>query len=148
MMTVIPSDTDFESTLLFESPPEAVFDTLVTPSAFADWWMPATGSADEDGELTFLWGDAGTVVRIDSAPRPSAVSWTVLSCGAPLEDWVGTTISFTIEATASGGSRVRFRHAGLAQLECFGQCRKGWEQYLPALVGLVDEAHSRRAVAS
>jgi steroid delta-isomerase-like uncharacterized protein len=51
---------------------------------------------------------------------------------------VGTTVGFDL--TASGnGTELRFQHHGLtAQLECFEDCRAGWNQYLASLVDYVD----------
>ena len=137
-MTTLTSSTDYETTIPFTAAPEAVFETLTTTEAFADWWRPATGTAGEGGELTLTMSKTMTlVVRVDVARRPSLVTWTVLSCSAPMEDWNGTTIHFAIEPAAGGGSHLAFRHAGLAQLDCFDQCRAGWERHLPALATLL-----------
>jgi len=134
-------DADFEATMTFNSPPAAVFEALTTASGLASWWAPVSGSGLAGGELTFVFGGQPVVMRVDEAERPSVVRWTTVA-SEPLPDWVGTVISFDISPDQNGGSRLHFRHAGLTpRLECFTECRKGWEQYLPSLVGYVDSGH-------
>jgi uncharacterized protein YndB with AHSA1/START domain len=129
---------DFESTLTFKSPVEAVFDALTTLSSLASWWMPVSGSGMDGGELTFVFGEGSVVMRVDKAVRPATVTWTSLACGL-LPEWVGTTISFEISQGEQGGSGLQFRHAGLTpQLECYDLCSLGWRTYLASLVGYVD----------
>jgi uncharacterized protein YndB with AHSA1/START domain len=130
------TDADFVSTFQFKSPIDTVFAALTDPSRLSRWWTNASGSGAQGGELTFFFGDEQLIVRVDKANR-SIVQWIPLVC-TPEPDWVGTTITFTLSQIQNGGSQIDFRHAGLAQLECFDSCRKGWQQYLPSLVNYVD----------
>ena len=132
-------DDHYTATALFESPADAVFDALTTPSSLTGWWMGASGSGLEGGTLTFRFGEEGALVmRVDKAEAASLVEWTVLA-SEPLDDWVGTTVRFEIGPTETSGTLVRFEHVGLTpQLECFDMCIQGWGQYLPSLVGYVD----------
>jgi uncharacterized protein YndB with AHSA1/START domain len=138
-------DADFESTLLLKASVEVIFEALTTPSGLAGWWTGVTGSGLEGGELRFVFGgeraqtgDDPLVIRVDKAERPSVVRWTVLAY-EPLEDWVGTNISFDVSPAETGGSRLHFRHSGLTpRLECFNDCRKGWDHFLRSLVDYVD----------
>jgi uncharacterized protein YndB with AHSA1/START domain len=133
------SDGDYTATAVFESPADAVFNALTTPSSLTGWWMDASGSGIEGGALTFRWGAEGALVmRVDAARRAEFVEWTTLA-SEPVNDWVGTTVRFEISPTDTGGTRLEFRHIGLTpQLECFDMCRQGWDHYLPSLVGYVD----------
>ncbi|MGI8689070.1 MAG: SRPBCC family protein, partial [Thermomicrobiales bacterium] len=132
-------DADFEATVSFTSPADAVFDALTTPSGLTGWWMKASGSGLAGGELTFVNDDNSVVVRVDTAERPSVVRWTVLAAFGPFEDWLGMTISFDVSPDEGGGARLHFRHTGLTpQLECFDTCSAGWNHYLPRLVAYVD----------
>ncbi len=134
-------DTDFEATVSFTSPADAVFDALTTPSGLTGWWMKASGSGLVGGELTFVSDGGSVVMRVDTAERPSVVRWTVLASPEPFEDWVGTTISFDISPNESGGLRLHLRHTGLTpQLECFDTCRAGWNSSLASLVNYVDSS--------
>lgn len=135
-------DTDFEATVSFTSPADAIFDALTTPAGLTGWWMKASGSSLTGGELTFVYDNDdnhSVVMRVDEAARPSVVRWTVLAASEPFGDWVGTTISFDISPNESGGSRLHLQHTGLTpQLECFDTCRAGWNQSLSSLVNYVD----------
>jgi len=130
---------DYTATALFESAADAVFDAVTATASLTDWWMDASGSGLEGGSLTFRWGTEGALVmRVDAAERATRVEWTVLA-SEPVNDWVGTKVRFEISPTATGGSRLDFRHIGLTpQLECYDMCRQGWDHYLPSLVGYVD----------
>jgi uncharacterized protein YndB with AHSA1/START domain len=135
------TDADFVSTIHFKSPVDRVFAALTDPARLSSWWVKASGSGLQGGELTFLFPVEKLVVRVDRANR-SIVQWSPLVC-EPLPDWVGTTITFTLSETRNGGSQLDFRHAGLAQLACFEMCREGWEYYLPSLVDYVDTGTGR-----
>ena len=137
--------SDYDKTLTFDASPDVVFDALTTTDGLSGWWVPVTGSGLEGGELRFQFGHGTKVTRVDQAERPSAVRWSVLRC-EPAPDWEGTTISFDISATADGGSRLEFRHAGLVpELECYSMCSQGWDYYLPSLVDFVDTGQGRPA---
>ena len=129
-------EADFVATLQFKSPVDRVLTALTDPTRLSRWWVEASGSGLQGGELTFLFPVEKLIIRVDEA-NGSIVQWTPLVC-EPLPDWVGTTITFTFGQTKTGGSQLEFRHAGLAQLECFDLCRQGWEHYLPRLVEYVD----------
>lgn len=132
-------EAGYESAVTLRSPAGAVFDALTTPSGLAGWWCSnVSGNGLAGGELTFLFDGAPLVMRVDEAERPSMVRWTTL-VSEPLPDWVGTTVSFEISPDDDGGSRVRFRHAGLTpQLDCFDFCAHQWAGYLASLAGYVD----------
>jgi len=142
LATVTQPEPDFEATVAFLSPPPAVFEALTTADGLSSWWVPASGSGLAGGELVFVMGTARVLMRVDEADPPSAVTWTNLVC-EPLPDWVGTTISFAVTPDDKGGSRLRFRHRGLKELDCFDQCRAGWNRYFPSLVDHVDTGHGR-----
>jgi hypothetical protein len=120
---------DYTSQLTLAASADAVFDALTTVEGLAGWWTAVTGDGLTGGELTFSFGPAAqAVMRVDAAERGVGVRWTPLSC--VLEDWVGTTLHFDIEPRAAGGTELRFRHAGLAQLECFDECRTSWDHFI------------------
>jgi uncharacterized protein YndB with AHSA1/START domain len=134
-----PQDLDYESAVTLRSPAGAVFDALTTPSGLAGWWCSVvSGTGLAGGELTFLFDGAPVVMRVEQAERPSVVRWTTL-VSEPLPDWVGTTVSFEISRDDNGGTRVKFRHAGLTpRLDCFDFCAQQWAGYLASLAGYVD----------
>jgi len=72
-------------------------------------------------------------MQVTRAERPGLVEWMCLGYD-PLPDWAGTTIHFSIEPGPNGGSRLAFRHAGLTpRLECWNDCKSGWDQALASL---------------
>jgi uncharacterized protein YndB with AHSA1/START domain len=137
-MTTIPTTTqDFRSTKNFAAAPDDVFSALTDIDALTNWWAPAAGGAKAGDTLRFLMGDAEVVMQVVQAERPSHVRWNVLVC-EPAADWVGTSITFDIEAVDTG-SQLHFQHHGLTpSLECFEMCHAGWTKYLASLVQYVD----------
>jgi uncharacterized protein YndB with AHSA1/START domain len=108
-----------------------VFDALTTLHALGAWWTPVEGSGLAGGELTFTFGPGSTaVMRVDAAERGVGVVWTNIAC--MMDDWVGTSIHFDLKATPSGGTELKFRHAGLTpKLECYNDCKSGWDHFIP-----------------
>ncbi len=128
---------DFRSTKTFASDPDAVFSALTDIDALTGWWTPAGGSAAGGDTLAFLMGDKEVVMCVDEAERPSRVRWSVLVC-EPVEDWVGTTITFDLAGSPTG-TELRFQHHGLNPgLECYEMCHDGWTRHLASLVDYVD----------
>lgn|SRR5487761_667108 len=137
-LAAVKGSGDYRTTVLFASPPDAVFDAVTSVDGLARWWAPVTGSGTAGGELRFAFGTLGAKrTRVDEASRPARVSWTVL-VSEPLPDWAGTQITFDM-APAAGGSVLYFSHHGLTpQLDCFAMCYAGWTQFLASLVDYVD----------
>ena len=131
-------DQDYESQLTLEASADAVFDALTTVEGLAAWWTPVTGDGLAGGELTFSFGpEAQAVMRVDAAERGVGVSWTSVACVQ--EDWVGTTLHFDLGAAPEGGTELHFRHAGLTpRLECFTDCKSGWDHFIPSLRAYVE----------
>ena len=131
-------DQDYESRLTLTASTDAVFDALTTIEGLAGWWAPVTGDGLTGGELTFKFDPAAPVVmRVDAADRGVEVRWT--NVANHLEDWVGTTLHFDLEAMPAGGTELRFRHAGLTpRLECFSDCKNGWDHFIPSLRSYVE----------
>lgn len=129
---------------------DQVLAALTDPDQILAWWTSFT-SAERAGDEIRLFMNRSTAPLVLQVRRPSAheVAWAVTSCDF-LADWVGTTPTFTVSAAADGSSDVTFHHVGLGPaLECFEQCRAGWDHFLPSLrryldtgVGLADHPRS------
>jgi hypothetical protein len=126
-------DQDYRSHLTLTASADAVFDALTTTEGLSAWWTQTTGNGLAGGELTFTFRpDSEAVMRVDRAERGVGVQWTNVAC--MMDDWVGTTLHFDIEALPNGGTELRFRHAGLTpRLECFTDCQSGWDHFIPSL---------------
>ncbi len=131
-------DQDYESRLTLNASADIVFDALTTVEGLAGWWTPVTGVGLTGGELRFSFAPgANAVMRVDAAERGVEVRWTTLACH--LQDWVGTTVHFDLEATQAGGTELHFCHAGLTpRLECFSDCKSGWDHFIPSLQAYVE----------
>ncbi|HMD45349.1 MAG TPA: SRPBCC domain-containing protein [Acidimicrobiales bacterium] len=112
-----------------------VFRALTTIEGLTGWWASsATGSAGAGGRFDLGFGGLGETItmQVDRAQPPAVVTWTCLRHSG-LPDWDGTTITFEL-APEAGGTGLDFRHVGLVpDLECYGQCRAGWERFLSSL---------------
>ena len=146
------SGADYESVVLFDAPPESVFEALTTVAGLAGWWAPVSGSGAEGGEMCFVFTGAAHVeglmlaeepllIRVDTARRPSNVRWTVLEC-ALLPDWVGTSLRFELAPHGIGGCQLRFRHQGLTpRLENYAAYTSAWKDHLASLHDYVECGH-------
>lgn len=139
---------DLQIVLEVSASPEAVFEALATTSGLSGWWAPATGSAGSGGDLVFTFGEHPVRFRVTDADRPTRVRWQTVECDV-LPDWVGTSITFDLSPTATGGTTVRFRHAGLVpQLPCYEQCSHDWAHFLHASLVAYVETGSGHPVGS
>lgn len=125
------ADQDYAVRIVTSKPPAEVFEALTTLESLSGWWTPASGSAAAGGEITFTFGpNAKAVMHVDVAEPGVSVRWTTLEC--IVEDWVGTSQEFELQALPGGGTAVTFRHVGLTpKLECWEDCQSGWDHFLP-----------------
>ena len=145
----VAMDADYEAELVVKAPPEAVFEALTTVAGLAGWWTTTvTGSGLTGGELRFTFGnDVPCIMEVTAAERPSIVRWTCLGYD-PLPDWAGTTISFEMLPRQEGGSVLKFRHTGLTpRLECYADCKSGWDEFLPSLRDFAESGEGRPNVS-
>ncbi|HWA65554.1 MAG TPA: SRPBCC domain-containing protein [Mycobacteriales bacterium] len=132
------TESDYEARIVTAVSADEVYDALTTLEGLSAWWTPATGDATAGGEITFHFSEtAKAVMRVDDAQRGIGVRWTTIAC--MVEDWVGTTQHFQIEALPGGGAEIRFRHEGLTpKLECYADCKNGWDHFIPSLRSYLD----------
>lgn len=131
-------ESDYEAHIVTAVSADDVFDALTTLEGLSAWWTRATGDATTGGEITFHFSpEAKAVMHVDDAQRGVGVRWTTTDC--VVEDWVGTTQHFQIDALPDGGTEVRFRHEGLTpKLECYADCKNGWDHFIPSLRSYLD----------
>lgn len=131
---------DFSMTLKFAAPARKLYEQLATADGIRHWWTHHCEMEERvGGQAAFRFPKAGfhAVVRIARLEPDRVVEWVCIDSRHPeksgfsnLRDWVGTTLRFEIAAVDQGHSRLRFTHAGLAPLECFGVCSNSWSYYL------------------
>ncbi|MEZ0005744.1 uncharacterized protein YndB with AHSA1/START domain [Flavobacterium sp. 28YEA47A] len=114
-----PSDTkSIYHKLLIKSPLEKVYQALTTQEGLAGWWTPDTIAKPEVGSiLRFGFGPEyfKQMEVIDLKPY-SLIKW---KCIKAFEDWIGTTLTFELEAHQKGCTLL-FHH-------------DGWESYTPEM---------------
>jgi uncharacterized protein YndB with AHSA1/START domain len=131
-------EQDYTATVRVTAPAAEVFAALTTLEGLSAWWTTATGDAGAGGTITFHFGpDSNAVMDVEVADPETGVRWRTTEC--MLEDWVGTTQTFDLAALPGGGTEIRFRHHGLnPSLECYGQCKSGWDHFVPSLAAYVE----------
>ncbi|HWB67593.1 MAG TPA: SRPBCC domain-containing protein [Mycobacteriales bacterium] len=129
---------DYQTRIVTTASPDVVFDALTTVDGLSAWWTSAAGDGTTGGELTFSFAStAQAVMRVDQADRQAGVHWTTTDC--MMADWVGTSQHFELAPLPDGGTEVRFRHEGLTpRLECYGECKSGWDHFIPSLRAYLD----------
>jgi len=132
---VTAASDDYTYGMQVLAPLPRIIEALTDDTVISAWWSAVTGSERRGDEVQlFMGGDAPALVfTVEHAPAPSEVTWTVTEC-AVMADWVGTSPSFSVRPNADGTNSIEFRHIGLSPaLECFDQCRAGWNHFMPSL---------------
>ena len=132
----------YEGRAAVQAPRARVFDAIATLDGPRGWWTPlVSGSAERGGELRFEFEGLNETIlmRVDVWQRPSALHWSCVEhSGHP--EWVGTKLVFNLIELGPEVCELRFRHIGLVpELECYGVCKRGWDSFLPSIVGFVEE---------
>jgi uncharacterized protein YndB with AHSA1/START domain len=133
-MPVATTD-DYTYEMQVRVPPPQIIEALTDGEVIGRWWTVVTRAERHGDEVRLFVGEGAPFVFFTVAhdPEVGVVTWTVNECAA-MDDWVGTQPSFTVHAHGDGTCTVAFRHAGLnPALECFDQCRAGWNHFMPSL---------------
>jgi uncharacterized protein YndB with AHSA1/START domain len=128
-------DTGYERQLVLDAAPDRLFTALTTLDGLTGWWAStAEGVTTTGGEFRLYFaGLTETITMRVQAAEPSCVVWTCLR-HTGLPDWDGTRLFFTWDERADGDTVLQFRHEGLTpELDCFEQCRAGWDHFLSSL---------------
>jgi uncharacterized protein YndB with AHSA1/START domain len=130
--------TDYRRGLEVQAGPEAVITALTDAAEILRWWTSFTAATCEGDEVTLSTPrEDEPLTFVVERPAPDVVSWRVTACGF-LPDWVGTRPTFVVRA-AAGRTALELHHVGLSPaLECFEQCRGGWDHFLPSLQRYVE----------
>ncbi len=122
--------------LLIGTPVETVFEAITTREGLSGWWTPATKASPEVGfVMSFAFDDYQKEIKIEELKPYSKVSWLVLKA---FPDWLGTTITFELEAHAKG-TVLLFHHDGwVAYTPEFASCSFDWALFLRSLKSLCE----------
>jgi uncharacterized protein YndB with AHSA1/START domain len=137
--TSAPQDTtaadDYTYGMQVHVPVPQVIEAVTDDTVIGRWWTAVTRSERHGDEVQLFMGGDGpaVVVTVDHVPGTNEVTWLVTDCPV-MADWVGTRPSFSVRPNADGTCAIEFRHVGLGPaLECFDQCRAGWNHFMPSL---------------
>ena len=136
----------YQTSLVLEANPAAVYAALTTPEGLRGWWTHDCDVATDVGStIHFRFGNTHKDMRIERLEPGREVGW--LCTGAHIaaadlkhkEEWVGTQIVFRLRPHGEGATRLDFEHRGLVPaLECYRLCSNGWRHYLGSLQQFVD----------
>jgi uncharacterized protein YndB with AHSA1/START domain len=119
--------------LTIDAAPEQVHKLVATKEGIELWWtgQPVDGDDSSRGEIAISFGDrTAATFAIEELTRERVV-WRCI--GGP-GDWIDTTISFTCEPRADGGTTLRFNHAGWQEeTDLMYGCSTNWGAYLMSL---------------
>jgi hypothetical protein len=129
-----PAPDDYRYELQVNASAPDVVTAVTDDAQIRAWWTAATRTERNGDALQLFMSNGKMMVEftIDHAPATNEVVWTVTDC--VMDDWIGTKQSFSVRANGDGTTSVEFRHVGLRPaLECFDQCRAGWNHFMPSL---------------
>jgi hypothetical protein len=129
-----PATDDDTYEMQVRVPLPQIIDAVTDDAEIGRWWTAVT-SSEQVGRDVRLFRDGAPFVcfTVEHAPGTPEVTWSVTECAAAA-DWVGTRPSFSVRENADSTCTVAFRHVGLnPALECFDQCRAGWNHFMPSL---------------
>jgi uncharacterized protein YndB with AHSA1/START domain len=109
------------------APARRVYEALATREGLRGWWTDDAEMEPRVGSVAvFGFGNRATVfrMRIDDLVPGRRVVW---SCEGEPGEWQDTQLTFELAPTPSGGTRLRFSHAGWRSLDgCFATCNSRW----------------------
>jgi len=151
MTTRLPStppsaaSDDYTYGMQVHAPMAQIIEALTDDTVISRWWTAVTQSERHGNEVQlFMGGDTPAMVfTVEHAPATSEVTWAVTECNVAT-DWVGTKPSFAVQPSDDGTFSFGFRHVGLnPALECFDQCRAGWNHFMPSLHQFLETGEGR-----
>jgi len=144
---VSASDTmdSYTKTLLIHASPQKLYQALTTVEGLKSWWTESTVMTNDDITFEFSDGVFQTMRRVDSLPDKKVV-WECIAQHFPVkgttqtDEWVGTRVSFALQANQNDSSILVFTHRGLTpQLVCYDQCHEGWDHFLESLKRFLEQ---------
>lgn len=142
---------DYTKTIVIAAPAERIYGALATLPGLRGWWTTdVRGTTSVGGEVRFGFAaaDEWIVLRVDRSEPDEVVEWSCTGRRFGGKDgdaeWIGTRILFRIADRGDGRSEIDFRHLGLVPtLECYQDCRRGWDHFLASLKAYVETGKGR-----
>ena len=113
-----------------EAPPQKVYAALATSAGLASWWTAdSTADGTVGGKAEFGFDHRSVIYRmaIETLDSNRQVVWT---CRGGNPEWVGTTLTWTIEPS-DGGSLLRFTQSGWRDMtDMVATCNSTWGELM------------------
>jgi len=134
----------YTKTLLIQASPHALYEAVTTVPGLKGWWTD--NIVENNGDITVRFGedDFQTLRLVDPSPDKNVV-WEWIAQHYPFEgtsqtdEWVGTRVSFDIQANPDGSSTLVFTHGLTPRLVCYDQCNAGWNHSLGSLTRYLEQ---------
>ena len=143
--SVTAAADDYAYELQVHVPVAQAVEAVTDAAEISHWWTAVTRTERHGDEVQLFMGGDGpaVVITVEHAPGTNEITWTVTDCPV-MADWVGTKPSFVVQPGDDGGCTIAFRHVGLRPaLECFDQCRAGWNHFMPSLHQFLETGEGR-----
>jgi uncharacterized protein YndB with AHSA1/START domain len=127
--------------LPIKAPVSQVFDAISQPAGFNAWWtLAAQGEAHEGADYALFFGaEYDWRARVTRSVRDREFALVVTRA---MDDWIGTTIAFTLE-TRDDMTWLRFSHTGWGRVtEHFRVSSFCWAMYLRILKRYIEFGES------
>lgn len=114
-----------------DAPAGRVHDLLATQEGLERWWTGHPNGGDATTLEVFFNSERRAAVMDVLEDTPKRIVWRVVDGPA---DWIGTTITFTLEDRPDGGTTMRFKHADWREeTDLMYGCSTNWGAYLTSL---------------
>jgi len=113
-----------------EAPPGKVYAALATSAGLGAWWTADSRTDDKPGGEAEFGFDKRSVVYGMTAERLDPNRQVVWKCLGGHPEWIGTTLTWTIEPE-DGGSLLRFSQSGWrAMTDMVATCNSTWGELM------------------
>ena len=134
-------ERSYSKKLVLRCTREKMFQALSSKKGITGWWthlVKGVFAENKKIRLEFEGLSEHIDLQIDSQKRPEQVIWTCLVHSSNPE-WAKTKIIFALSEKSKSACELSFQHQGLSpQLDCYDDCRLGWDYFLKSLAGFVE----------
>ena len=117
--------------------PQKVYEAITTEKGLRGWWTTDTSANPKEGFINhFRFGPVYfNKMKITRLSAHKEVHWR---CVDGDHEWIGTTVSFTLEER-EGATFLKFSHKNWSEeSEFFGVCTYHWGRFLVSLKSLCE----------
>jgi len=110
---------------------KTVMDALTTLEGLKSWWTTdTTGEPGPGGTIKFRFNGNGMDMRVETVAETDVI-WR---CVSGPEEWLDTTIEFSLKSNTDDGTSIYFTHRNWAEESSFHyHCSMKWATFLLSL---------------